>query len=76
VSRSDKERFGDILAAIGRCENYEPYLRYPLRGVRVDGVRRRSGTHHEHGYPCPLVLRQLVNEVVGLMSVASASDAV
>jgi len=27
VSRSDKERFGDILAAIQRCENYEPYLR-------------------------------------------------
>lgn len=27
MSRSDNERFGDILAAIQRCENYEPYLR-------------------------------------------------
>jgi uncharacterized protein with HEPN domain len=27
VSRSDQERFADILAAVQRCQDYEQYLR-------------------------------------------------
>lgn len=41
MSRSEQERFADILAAIDRCEQYGPYLRSDeLASMAYDAVLR------------------------------------
>lgn len=46
MSRSDRERFADILAAIQRCEDYEPYLRSEELGpMAYDAVLRKPRRH-------------------------------
>ncbi len=62
MSRSDKERFGDILAAIRRCENYEPYLRSDeFASMAYDAVLRNLAVIGE-------AVRSLPNETRDAMS--------
>jgi uncharacterized protein with HEPN domain len=44
VTRSDEERFADILSAIDRCQNYEQYVRSDEFGsMAYDAVLRNLG---------------------------------
>jgi uncharacterized protein with HEPN domain len=64
VSRSDKERLGDILAAIERCENYEPYLRSAeFASMAYDAVLRNLAVIGEAVRSLPSETRDAMPDV-------------
>lgn len=64
MSRSDKERFADILAAIDRCEDYEPYLRSEeLASMAYDAVLRNLAVIGEAVRSLPNETREAMSDV-------------
>lgn len=64
MSRSDRERFADILAAIQRCEDYEPYLRSEELGpMAYDAVLRNLAVIGEAVRSLPTETREAMPDV-------------
>ena len=64
MSRSDAERFADILAAINRCEEYEQYLRSEeLGAMAYDAVLRNLGVIGEAVRALPPEVRAAMPDV-------------
>jgi len=64
VSRSDEERFGDILHAIERCQDYEQYLRSDDFGsMAYDAVLRNLGVIGEAVRALPAQTRDAMPDI-------------
>jgi uncharacterized protein with HEPN domain len=64
VTRSDEERFADILKAIDRCESYEQYLRSDEFGsMAYDAVLRNLGVIGEAVRALPPETRDAMPDV-------------
>lgn len=64
MSRSDRERFADILAAIQRCEDYEPFLRSEeLASMAYDAVLRNLAVIGEAVRSLPSETREAMPDV-------------
>jgi uncharacterized protein with HEPN domain len=64
VTRSDDERFADILNAIDRCEDYEQYLRSEeLGSMAYDAVLRNLGVIGEAVRALPPETRDAMPDV-------------
>ena len=64
MSRSDADRFADILAAIDRCEKYEQYLRSEEFGsMAYDAVLRNLGVIGEAVRALPADARDAMPDV-------------
>jgi uncharacterized protein with HEPN domain len=75
VTRSDEERFADILNAIDRCQNYEQYLRSDEFGsMAYDAVLRNLGVIGEAVRALPTETRDAMPDVPGLRSLAYATS--
>ena len=74
MTRSDEERFADILQAIQRCQDYEPYLRSEeLASMAYDAVLRNLAVIGE-AVPAPCRARREIGCLMfrGLRSRACA----
>jgi uncharacterized protein with HEPN domain len=75
VTRSDEERFADILDAIDRCQNYERYLRSEEFGsMAYDAVLRNLGVIGEAVRALPPETRNAMPTSPGLRSQACATS--
>jgi uncharacterized protein with HEPN domain len=64
VTRSDEERFADILNAVDRCESYEQYLRSDeLGSMAYDAVLRNLGVIGEAVRALPPATRDAMPDV-------------
>jgi uncharacterized protein with HEPN domain len=64
VTRSDQQRFADILAAIHRCQDYEPYLRSnELAPMAYDAILRNLAVIGEAVRSLPGETRDAVPDV-------------
>jgi uncharacterized protein with HEPN domain len=64
VTRSDQERFADILAAIQRCQTYEPYLGSgEFASMAYDAVLRNLAVIGEAVRSLPSETRDAMPEV-------------
>ena len=64
MTRSDAERFADILKAIDRCQNYEQYLRSDEFGAMAyDAVLRNLGVIGEAVRALPSETRESMPDV-------------
>ena len=64
MTRSDEERFADILNAIDRCQNYEQYLRSEEFGsMAYDAVLRNLGVNGEAVRALPPETRDAMPDV-------------
>ena len=64
MTRSDEERFADILNAIDRCQNYERYLRSDEFGsMAYDAVLRNLGVIGEAVRALPPETREAMPDV-------------
>ena len=64
MTRSEAERFADILEAIDRCQNYEPYLRSDEFGsMAYDAVLRNLGVIGEAVRALPRETRDAMPDV-------------
>jgi uncharacterized protein with HEPN domain len=75
VTRSDEERFADILNAIGRCQNCEQYLRSEEFGsMAYDAVLRNLGVIGEAVRALPTETPTPCQMFLGLRSLACATS--
>lgn len=64
MSRSESERFADILAAIERCQNYEPHLRSgEFASMAYDAVLRNLAVIGEAVRGLPPETRERMDDV-------------
>lgn len=64
MTRSDTERFADILAAIQRCQDYEPHLRSEeLASMAYDAVLRNLAVIGEAVRSLPAETRDAMPDV-------------
>jgi uncharacterized protein with HEPN domain len=64
VTRSEQERFADILAAIQRCQDYEPHLRsQELASMAYDAILRNLAVIGEAVRALPAETRSAMADV-------------
>jgi uncharacterized protein with HEPN domain len=64
VTRSEQERFADILAAIQRCQDYEPHLRsQELASMAYDAILRNLAVIGEAVRALPAETRDAMADV-------------
>jgi uncharacterized protein with HEPN domain len=64
VNRSEQERFADILAAVRRCQDYEPYLRSDeFASMAYDAVLRNLAVIGEAVRSLPSETRDAMPDV-------------
>jgi uncharacterized protein with HEPN domain len=80
VTRSDEERFADILNAIDRCESYKQYLRSDKCGsMAYDAVLRNLGVIGRRFEPPPNHAESTLSEMssrssAGALAVAGMTN--
>ena len=67
MTRSSQERFADILEAIQRCQDYEPYLRsHEFAKMAYDAVLRNLAVIGEAVRALPSDTRDRIPDIPGL----------